>query len=119
MNPWPRRVAYLLAILVWLLLISLPLVAFTLAARNQIQLGSVENSHIRLFLIQESNVEGIGVEVARPYAVEPTCTETSVRYFMWAGEPENVTFCQCRDSTGAYLSASQGSCRLALDRALP
>ena len=94
----------------------MPFVAFTLAARNQIELGSSEQFYVRLFLIQEDNAEGIGLETARPYGIEPSCIETNVRYFMWVGEPENVMFCQCRDSNGSYLSATQGSCRGSLER---
>ena len=91
---------------------SIPLFSFSLAARNQLQLGADEGSHVRIFLIQERNAEGIGVEITRPDRLSPGCVETSVRYFMWKGEPENVTFCHCIDLESGYaLPASPGACR--------
>jgi hypothetical protein len=111
MNPWLRRIVYLLVILVWLILMSLPLFSFVLAARNQIQMGSTEGNHIRIFLVQEKDAEGLGLEIKSLDSTNPGCAETSVRYFMWAGKPENVTFCQCVDpATGDALSAIQGAC---------
>ena len=111
MNPWLRRLAYFLFILVWLLLLSIPFFSFALAARNQLQLGSPESNHIRIFLVQEKDAEGIGLETTRPNSSGPGCAETSVRYFMWNGDPENVTYCQCLDlETGHALSATQGPC---------
>jgi hypothetical protein len=111
MNRWIRRLAYLLVILLWLFLLSIPFFMFSLAARQQLQVGSAESSHVRVFLIQERDVEGIGLEIARAAAGEPGCTQTSVRYFMWNGEPENVNFCSCVDlETGKALPASPGAC---------
>jgi hypothetical protein len=90
---------------------SLPLLAFTLAARNQLQWGEPGRNHIRLFLIQESDAEGIGLELARMVSDSPACLETRVRYLMWSGAPDNVTFCQCMDEqSGAALSATPGAC---------
>lgn len=112
MNPWPRRLTYLLVVLAWLLLISIPFLSFSLAARTQLQLGAAEGSHIRLFLIQDTDSEGIGLEFVRPVSSNSGCTQSSVNYFMWKGDPENVAFCQCLDpDTGYALPAEQGTCR--------
>jgi hypothetical protein len=111
MRPWVRRLAYLLGILLWLLVLSIPFFMFALAARQQLQIGAAQENHIRLFLIQEKDAEGIGLEIARPEPDNPNCAQTSVRYFMWSGEPENVTFCHCFDpQTGHSLSATPGAC---------
>jgi hypothetical protein len=107
MNPWLRRVLILLFVLVWLAILSLPLLAFTLASRQQIQLGSTA----RIFLIQEKEAEGIGVEWQRPYRPQPNCSQTSVRYLMWVGETENTTYCHCIDAqTGFATAVAQGVC---------
>ena len=107
-----RRLAYIVVIFFWLLLMSIPFFMFSLAARQQLQVGPAEDSHIRVFLIQERDAEGIGLEIAREQANAPGCTQTSVRYFMWKGEPENVVFCSCVDmETGDTLPASPGACR--------
>jgi len=111
MNPWSKYLGRLLIILIWLFIISLPLFAFVIAARQQIQLGRGEHNHIRLFLMQEKDAEGVGFEWSRPFSTKPPCTQTTVRYFMWTGEPENVTFCQCFDSESTEaLPAILGSC---------
>jgi len=82
-----------------------------LAARQQIQLGSDERSHLRIFLLQEKDAEGIGIELARPFSINPPCSQTSVRYFMWTGTPKNVTFCHCFDpQTNDNLPAAAGVC---------
>lgn len=98
-------------ILIWLLLMSLPFFAFSLAANKQLTVGSDPRSQVRVFLLQERDAEGIGVEWTRPLPGPTPCVRTSVRYFMWAGTPENVTYCQCFDpNTGASLPVDANSC---------
>ena len=109
-----RRLSYLLIILVWLFLMSLPFFAFRLAARKQLLVGGDEGSRVRIFLVQERTAEGIGVEWTRPFRTG--CTKTSVRYFMWAGEPGDVTYCRCLDpQTGAALPVTEDSCAVPID----
>jgi len=111
MNSRRKFIGRSLFLLVWLFLISLPLFAFVLAARQQITIGSDEYNHLRIFLLQEKDAEGIGIEFARPFSADPSCVQTSVRYFMWTGEPENVTYCQCFDpQTNDNLPATVGVC---------
>ena len=111
MNPWLRRTVYFVITLVWLFLMSLPVFAFALAARNQLQIGPTEGNHLRIFLVQELDAEGIGFERARSGSFDPGCAQTDVHYIMWKGDPENVTYCQCTDpETSELLSAVQGPC---------
>lgn len=108
---WRRRFTYIVVTLIWLFLISLPTLTFLLAARQQLQVGQDDRNHVRLFVIQESFAEGIGLEWVRPSPAVENCTQTSVRYFMWVGEAENVFFCQCFDpQSQAAQSATQGAC---------
>lgn len=110
-NPWSKFIARFIFVLAWLFFISLPLVAFYLAARQQIQIGAEEGSHLRIFLLTDSDAEGIGVEFVRPFPSDPDCIETNVRYFLWSGNPENVTFCQCNDpQSNGPLPAKTGGC---------
>lgn len=110
-NTWAKFIPRFLFILIWLFFISLPILAFVLAARQQIQIGGDEHSHLRIFLLQEKDAEGVGVELARPFSTNPPCSQTNVRFFMWAGDPKNVTFCQCFDpQTNDYLPAAPGVC---------
>jgi hypothetical protein len=111
MNPWLRRLVYLAAILIWLLIMSFPTFAFLLATRGQIQIGNNDGRYVRVFLLQEPEAEGIGVEQQRLLREPVGCRRTSVRYFMWAGEGQNVSFCGCFDpSTGAPLPLEGQSC---------
>jgi hypothetical protein len=111
MNPWPRRLAYLTITLIWLLLISLPAFAFFLAARGQIQIGAQDGRHTRVFLLQERDLQGLGVEQTRPLRGEPTCLRTTIRYYLWEGEGENTAFCRCTDPvTGATLPVDPRIC---------
>ena len=111
MAVWLRRLLYFVFILVWLLLMIVPFLAFRLASQQQIQFGDNEHDHLRIFLIQEKTDEGIGVEQIRPYPPLPNCIQTNVNYFMWKGEPENSTFCQCyHPETDALLSTTMTAC---------
>lgn len=96
MRRWPKYLGCTLILLVWLFFVTLPFFAFTLAARQEIAVGGAQN-HIRVFLLQEKESEGIGLEITRPFSGTPSCTTTSVNYFMWVGEPQNVTYCLCGD----------------------
>ncbi len=95
MKKWLRRLAYLLVIIIWLLVMAFPIFAFVLAGRGQIMLGEQTGSHVRIFLLREPDVEGVGVEWARPYRQQADCTRTSVTYILWEGESENTAYCQC------------------------
>jgi hypothetical protein len=105
--------AYILVIIIWLVLMSLPIFSILLATRIQLQVGSTEGEHIRIFLVQENDAEGIGLELKRSDSFDPACAQTSVRYIMWKGNPENVIFCQCIDpDTGNVLSAVPEACSI-------
>jgi hypothetical protein len=86
-------------LLIWLVIMSLPLLSVVLAMRGQIQLGGEEGAQARIFLLQERHVEGVGVEWSRPVRSEPECRRTAVIYFMWRGEGENVRFTSCEPET--------------------
>jgi hypothetical protein len=94
-NEWGRRFGCLLLLLLWLIIMSLPLLTVVLVRQGQIQVGRPESSQVRLFLLQERQVEGVGLEWSRPRRQEPGCRQTSVIYFMWRGQGENVRFVTC------------------------
>lgn len=99
MNPWLRRILYLLVLIIWFVIMTFPFFAVFLASRGEIQLGHDTQQHVRIFLIQERNAEGIGIERVRPLPDTQTCTQTHVQYIMWAGKGENVIYCQCADTS--------------------
>jgi hypothetical protein len=110
MGRWSRRLLFLLIGLVWLFLMSLPLMAFILAARNQIQVGAAGGSHLRIFLISEQTEEGIGLEWSRVAPGAAGCRQTSVNFLMWRGEGHRVTYCQCPEIAGESGVISEGIC---------
>ena len=106
MKHWLRRFSYLIIVILWLVVMALPILAFTLAGRGELTVGDAAGSHVRLFLLREPEAEGIGVAWTRPYRSQPACTRTSVTYIMWKGRNENTSYCQCFDqNNGAALPA--------------
>jgi hypothetical protein len=111
MSRWLRRFIYLLVTLVWLCVMSLPALAFILAIQGQIQMGNDVRHHLRIFMLQDPDVQGIGIEWTRPLRRQPTCSRTTVNYLLWEGEGEDVAFCQCYDPlTNDPLPAELQSC---------
>lgn len=107
MKRWLWRLGYLLALIIWLMVMAFPIFAFTLAGRGEMMFGEPTGSHVRLFLLREPDAEGVGVEWTRPYSSQPTCTHTSVTYIMWEGRNQNTSYCQCiNENNGADLPAA-------------
>jgi hypothetical protein len=112
MNRWVRRLIYTLIALVWLFLMLLPAFSFLLAARGELTLGSNPHSQVRFFLLSNADAEGVGIEWTRPLRTTgETCTRTSVRYLLWAGEGEPVSTCRCYSDTGAVSAVDPPACR--------
>ena len=111
MKRWLRRLAYLLFFLVWLVVMSFPMFAFFLATNGEIQLGNDPRRHVRFFLLQETDTQGIGVEWIRPLRENDTCSRGSIRYLLWEGKGQNIDYCQCYDATtGDSLASNQDAC---------
>lgn len=117
MNVWLRRLLIMLGILVWLVALLTPTLAFVLARNGQVQIGGSDGRHWRLFLVQAEDAEGLGLERGRPVSppeVAPgttRCRQTTVRYWMWAGVGQGVTFCQCIDAiTGEGVNITPPPC---------
>jgi hypothetical protein len=98
---WTKRAGYLLLILLWLLLVSFPVVAFLLATQGEIEFGD-SRSGLRLFLLQDSDSQGLGLQWTRPYdngspSAAVACTRTTLRYLLWQGSApqQNTAYCQC------------------------
>ena len=110
MNVWLRRLLYLLLLLIWLLVMSFPVIAAVLATQGEIQLGVRTERHVRLFLIQESDDEGVGLEWTQPATTSDDCRHGRIFYFMWEGAGENANYCTCYDASGAVVSSEPLSC---------
>lgn len=109
MKRTPRRVLYFLLLVLWLIIMLCPVFAVVLAARQQIQIGDGPQSHLRIFLLQEPDARGVGVEWARPSAAAG-CAQTSLTYWLWRGEGQNARFCSCYDDGGQFIHSRPGKC---------
>lgn len=119
MKRWTRRLLILTFILIWLLVMVLPTVAFVLAMNGQLRLGGDDQRYWRLFMVQEAEAEGIGLERARPVDALPDappntqCSKVSVSYWLWAGEGQSAEYCQCSDgATGQSVDVVPPACLL-------
>ena len=72
-----------------------PFVAFKLATNGEMQIGN--ESYLRLFLVQETEANGVGFEWRREAFQVDNCLRTSLGYLMWEGESEGASYCQCFD----------------------
>lgn len=114
-----RRALLIVLVLVWLFIMLLPTLAFVLVRNGQVQVGSPDGRHVRLFLLQDASAEGLGLERARtvqaPADAPPStsCLRTSVHFWLWSGEEASgATYCQCIDqTTGQALPITPPACR--------
>ncbi|MEM7336779.1 MAG: hypothetical protein AAF490_32200 [Chloroflexota bacterium] len=89
---------------------AFPITAFALSMRGEINFGQNPQRHLRLFMVQEEDASGVGIEWART-SRNRDCAITSINYLMWDGEGEPTSFCQCYDpTTGEPSSATLGRC---------
>ncbi len=119
MNTWVKRILIGLALAGWVLILLTPTLAVVLARNGQIQLGSSDGPHTRLFMLQEADNEGMGLERARSVPVPDgaadsiMCLRTTVTYWMWTPGIENqpADYCQCLDTaTGAVAGVTSPAC---------
>ena len=99
------RLGYVGLFLVWLVLMCAPAFFCALMLNSgELVWGDDPQDQVRVFLMQERGQEGLGVQWSRPLAAEPTCTQTTVRYWMWAGEGENRTSCVCAGASNVCVN---------------
>ena len=105
MKLWLRRLAYATLLLLWLVIMSFPALAFFLATNGQVQIGQDSRRHVRLFMVQEEEFNGVGVKWQRQVRGHENCWRTSVQYLLWEGENQPANYCNCIDPlTGAPIT---------------
>lgn len=111
MKKWLRRFTYLLIIIVWLFFMSLPALAFFVSMNGQVQIGNDTRNHLRIFLLEDAEEEGVGIEWTRPIRSNHSCSRTNITYLLWEGETEPIRYCQCFDElTGDVLPPHLSRC---------
>ena len=83
------------AIIFLIVIGTLPIFACRLVTTGVLQFGNEQGNFLNIFMLQEPEQEGIGVQWSRSFDDEAICTSTSVRYFMFEGEGENLDYCSC------------------------
>ena len=83
------------ALIVILLIGLIPLFACRLITQGVLQFGNEQERFLNIFMLQDPDQEGIGVQWTRAFDDEAQCTQTTVRYYMFVGEGENLDFCEC------------------------
>lgn len=82
--------------LVFLIILGLiPFFGCRLVTQGVLQFGNEHGRFLNIFMLQEPDQEGIGMQWSRAFDEEAQCTRTKVRYYMFVGEGENSDFCEC------------------------
>ena len=87
----------MVALIVILLIGLIPLFACRLITQGVLQFGDEQGRFLNIFMLQEPDQEGVGVQWTRAFDDEAQCTRTTVRYYMFVGEGENFDFCECTE----------------------
>ena len=104
-----RRGIYVIIVAVWLILMILPIIAFMLAARGEINVGSEPNAGVRLFLINSKDQQGVGIERRGELSQQRGCFDISLNYFLWEGKSGdlNTSYCQCYDTETGFVDTDR------------
>jgi len=91
-----------LFLLVWLLLLLTPCMAFLLASQGELRLrtGPAPEQELRLWLVQEARRAGLGLARASEHLREgERCFQTEVRFLLWRGRQldgeTRTSYCAC------------------------
>ena len=90
-----RRGSCFGAILFLLVIGIIPIFTCRLITLGTVQLGSEDGNFLNIYMLQDPEQEGVGVQWTRSFDEEAVCTRTKVRFFMFAGEGENLDYCSC------------------------
>lgn len=118
-----RRIGCGVALIIWFAVLLLPTFFFILAVEGDITLrhrGDVPDKHqhplLQVNLLMDADTRGLQLTNSSVDRGEDgLCIDTSVRYFLWQGEGENVRFCDCyirndADDSWNFDSTSPEAC---------
>lgn len=113
-----RRVGCAIGVILWVLVLLIPCIFITLAVRYEITVdtGSAPEQRLRLWLIMEAEQRGVGFSSTSVQESEgQTCVQTDVQFFLWQGQAEPVSFCNCYERSAedwVSTSAQPGVCAI-------
>ena len=109
-----RRILITLALLLWIVILSVPLLALLLATRGHLQWQRGNFSGDRIWLLSNNKQAGVAWEARRLTAQAPdsACVTTRVRFLVWRGLADglNVEYCDCYTLPAAEPLVASGTC---------
>ena len=93
-----RRPGCVIGLVLWFILLLSPCFMILLAARGEISIstGDLPDQRIRVWLIQEARLSGIGVSSATVQAHDQQmCVQTNVNFMLWRGQADSTQYCDC------------------------
>jgi hypothetical protein len=106
MRYYARRAGCGLLFVFWLALMSLPCLLVNLVVYKEIIIprGDLPGQETRLFLLDSPDQRGLGLSTSSlksgGEAAGQYCLITQVSYFMWEGEGEGLSYCNCYENMG-------------------
>jgi hypothetical protein len=119
-KPMTRR-GCVLGVLIWAVLMALPVCGVVAALRGEVawERGPFVEDRVWLVRVDEGSrgerVSGLAygsmrISAGRPGQDVPVCVTTHVYFWMWRGENEAVTYCECYRPLGAGEYEAAGAC---------
>lgn len=94
-----KRIMFVLGIVVWVLILSIPLILVSLSIVGEFSFqlpGDYPDNRLRVWMVMEPRERGFAYSL--PLVIEQSedklTVETNVRYMLWEGEGEHVIYCQ-------------------------
>ncbi len=117
-NLWRRlrRTGCVLLLIIWFAALLLPCFLFYLATQQEVVVsqGDLPGQEIRIVLLMDAGKRGIGFwsTAATTNLEGDTCLITYVRYILWEGQGDPVSYCECyvRDTASSGWLPSGRTC---------
>ena len=94
-----RRLGCIIALVIWFLILLAPCFLIVLAVQQEISIstGSAPGQQTRLWLISEAEQRGLAISTASTHQATATgvCVETDVRFLLWTGQSDPLSYCDC------------------------
>ena len=115
-----KRVLFYAGVLLWVVILMIPLSVMVLAMRGEFRFnlpGNAPNREMRIWMVMEKDNRGIAY--SRPFVAsrgdDVLAVQTDVRYLLWEGEGEAISYCQTytREDANASWSMAEsleGAC---------
>lgn len=113
-----RRLGCIIALVIWFAVLLLPCMLIVMATQQEVVIstGSAPGQSIRLWLISEIDERGFALSSGSVHerSEASMCVQTDVRFLLWAGRADPVSYCECyeRDTAGnlSFTEAIEDVC---------